>query len=182
MLGSADTARRGNLVSAVGMLLAVVATLLYNGDGLSYSWILVGLIVGGLIGAVAARRVKMTAHAGNGGACSTASAAWPACWWAGRSIAQPAGHGSSSVARAHRSLAVLIGGVTFTGSMIAYGKLAEKIAGKPDPVPRAEDRQPGLAAGRPGPASGSFSRRPEASGHGLLRAHRRCRWSSACWR
>ncbi len=45
MLGRAETARRGNLVSALGMLLAIVVTLLAG--GLSYLWILVGLLIGG---------------------------------------------------------------------------------------------------------------------------------------
>ncbi|MBU1071679.1 NAD(P)(+) transhydrogenase (Re/Si-specific) subunit beta, partial [bacterium] len=52
------TAVRGNLTSAVGMLLAVVVTLLAN--GLGYHYILLGFVVGALIGAVAATRVQMT--------------------------------------------------------------------------------------------------------------------------
>ena len=59
MLGRAETARRGNLVSALGMLLAIVVTLLAG--GLSYLWILVGLLIGGTIGLIAARTVQMTA-------------------------------------------------------------------------------------------------------------------------
>ena len=49
---------RGNLTSAVGMLLAVVVTLLAN--GLDYQWILLGAVIGGLIGGIAATRVQMT--------------------------------------------------------------------------------------------------------------------------
>ncbi|PIV81852.1 NAD synthetase, partial [bacterium CG17_big_fil_post_rev_8_21_14_2_50_64_8] len=52
------TAVRGNLISSVGMLLAVVVALLAN--GLDYTLIIVGAVVGGLIGAIAAVRVKMT--------------------------------------------------------------------------------------------------------------------------
>jgi NAD(P) transhydrogenase subunit beta len=63
MLGSAATARRGNLVSAIGMLLAVVVTLLAK-EILSYEWIIVGIIVGSLVGYIAAVRVKMTAMPG----------------------------------------------------------------------------------------------------------------------
>src|SRR5437867_13382743 len=59
MLSSPETARRGNVVSAVGMLLAIVATLL-KGD-LSFTWIAGGIVVGSGIGAVSAYRVKMTA-------------------------------------------------------------------------------------------------------------------------
>ena len=58
MLGKADTAKRGNLVSAVGMLLAVIVTLLSN--GLSYPLVIGGLAMGGAVGFVAAKRVQMT--------------------------------------------------------------------------------------------------------------------------
>ncbi len=58
-LGSAATARRGNLLSALGMLLAVVAALLDQGI-VEYQWILLGFAVGGVIGAAAARLVQMT--------------------------------------------------------------------------------------------------------------------------
>ena len=59
LLGKQATARRGNLLSAVGMLIAIVATLLVS--GLHYQWIIVGLVIGSAIGAVAAQRVQMTA-------------------------------------------------------------------------------------------------------------------------
>ena len=58
MLGSAKTARRGNLLSSVGMLLAIVVTLL--DEGLDYKFIIGGLLAGSVIGALAARIVKMT--------------------------------------------------------------------------------------------------------------------------
>ena len=58
MLGSAETARRGNMISGIGMLIAVVVTLLNK--GMSYEWIVAGLIVGTLIGGISARLVKMT--------------------------------------------------------------------------------------------------------------------------
>ena len=58
MLGKPATAVRGNKVSAVGMLIAVVATLLY--EGMDYKWILLGMAIGGVIGTVAAVRVPMT--------------------------------------------------------------------------------------------------------------------------
>ena len=48
MLSSQETARRGNMISAAGMLLAVVATLLTR--GLSYQWIVLGLAVGSVVG------------------------------------------------------------------------------------------------------------------------------------
>ena len=76
MLSSQKTARRGNLLSAVGMLIAVVTTLLFL-EIANWEWILGGIVVGGLIGAVAAVRVPMTAMPemvalfnGSGGAAS----------------------------------------------------------------------------------------------------------------
>jgi len=60
-LGSADTARRGNLISSIGMLLAVVVTLLpRDGGGLGYHWIVLGIAAGGAIGYIKAKRVEMT--------------------------------------------------------------------------------------------------------------------------
>ena len=59
MLGSPDTARRGNGISAIGMLVAIVAALLDQGI-VQYEFILGGMVAGGLIGAVAARTVAMT--------------------------------------------------------------------------------------------------------------------------
>ena len=59
MLGSPDTARRGNGVSAIGMLVAIVSALLDQGI-VQYEYILGGMIVGGAIGAIAARTVAMT--------------------------------------------------------------------------------------------------------------------------
>ncbi len=83
MLSNPASARRGNLIAAAGMLIAILGTIfLYRntetGDHLhNYSWIFTGLIIGGVIGALAARRVKMTAMPemvsmfnGMGGACA----------------------------------------------------------------------------------------------------------------
>ncbi len=136
MLGSADTARRGNLISGVGMLLAVVVTLL--ADGLDYTWILAGLLVGSVIGLVAARMVKMTAMPelvalfnGFGGLASLL-VAWAefekirSVGWAAYELEmQSNAIFSSFVIYA----AMLIGGVTFTGSVFAYGKLSGKLSG-----------------------------------------------------
>ena len=58
MLGRAETARRGNMISAIGMFLAVVVTLLVG--GLDFTWIIVGIVVGGAIGVFAARTVPVS--------------------------------------------------------------------------------------------------------------------------
>ena len=59
MLGSPATARRGNMFSALGMLVAIEAALLDQGI-VDFTWIAAGMLVGGAIGAVAARAVAMT--------------------------------------------------------------------------------------------------------------------------
>src|SRR5210317_93987 len=59
LLGSAATARKGNTMSSVGMLIAIVAALIDQGI-VEYQWIIAGVLVGGLIGATAARMVQMT--------------------------------------------------------------------------------------------------------------------------
>jgi len=130
MLGSARTAPRGNMISALGMLLAVVITLLAR-EVVSYPVILAGFVVGGAIGAVAAQRVKMTAMPemvalfnGFGGLASLLVG------WSGYHRAM-AGSAPPVFFMVATYLAVLIGGVTFTGSLIAYAKLAEKLTGKP---------------------------------------------------
>ena len=121
MLGSPDTARKGNGVSAVGMLVAIVAALLDQGI-VQYEYILGGMIVGGAVGAVAARTVAMTSMPemvalfnGVGGAASGLVGV------AALSIAD------GSFTYVTIILSILIGGVTFTGSLVAYGKLSETI-------------------------------------------------------
>ena len=127
MLGKAGTARRGNLWSSVGMLLAVVATLLYT-DVVAFEWIVVGALIGAVFGAVAAYRVPMTAMPemvglfnGFGGLASL-FVGWSDFH------RHPDGSMFTLVATV---LTILIGGITFSGSMVAYLKLAEKITGRP---------------------------------------------------
>lgn len=126
LMGSQASARRGNAISAVGMLIAVVVTLAQQ--GLQYQWIAAGLVIGSLVGIVLAVRVQMTSMPemvallnGFGGLASVLVA------WAEYDFhpAMPAGVAAPAV------LAVLIGGVTFTGSMVAFGKLSEILPGKP---------------------------------------------------
>jgi H+-translocating NAD(P) transhydrogenase subunit beta len=126
MLGRAETARRGNRVSALGMLVAVVATLVAG--GLDYTWIIVGIVAGAAIGGIAARRVQMTQMPemvalfnGSGGLASmlVGSAEY---------LRQPDAGAVTALAVV---LTVLIGGVCFTGSVVAFGKLSERISGRP---------------------------------------------------
>ena len=123
MLGSPATARRGNLVSALGMLIAIVATLL--AQGLDYRWIVIGMLIGGLIGTAGAYFVKMTAMPemvalfnGSGGLASLL-------------LSWSEYHHNPAMApfiALVTALSVFIGGVAFTGSMVAYAKLAGKIS------------------------------------------------------
>ena len=124
MLGSASTAVRGNRISSLGMLLAVVVTLLRS--GLDYQFIILGLIVGGIIGLIAAKRVQMTGMPelvalfnGFGGMASLL-VGWSEFekslefnWFLYLVVC----------------IAILIGGITFSGSIIAYLKLSGKIGG-----------------------------------------------------
>jgi H+-translocating NAD(P) transhydrogenase subunit beta len=126
MLGSPATARKGNGLSAVGMLIAVVAGLTDQGI-VSYEFIVIGLIVGALIGSVSARLVEMTSMPemvalfnGSGGAASLL-VGWAALYGGGD--AAPV----STFIAVTVILAILIGGVTVTGSLLAYGKLSERI-------------------------------------------------------
>ena len=127
MLGSPDTARNGNLLSASGMLLAVVITLL-NQDILTYEYIILGILLGSIVGASSAILVKMTSMPemvaifnGFGGLASLLVGS-------GEYLN---GTDQDSFTLFAIYLTLLIGGVTFTGSLIAYGKLSEIISGRP---------------------------------------------------
>jgi len=127
MLGHPRSARKGNMVSSMGMLLAVVVTLLSR-DIISFQWIILGMIIGSAIGILGARLVAMTSMPemvavfnGFGGIASLL-VAW------GVYLADP---GADTFTLVTLVLSVLIGGVTFTGSMVAYGKLSGLVTTKP---------------------------------------------------
>ncbi len=127
MLSSPKTARKGNFISAVGMLIAIIVTLL-NKHILTFEWIIVGVITGSLIGAIMAYKTPMTGMPqmvgvlnGFGGGASTL-VALSEFYKLGNNI--PTQTGIAIVA------SLLIGGVTFTGSMIAFGKLQGLVTGK----------------------------------------------------
>lgn len=131
MLGSPKTARKGNTYSAFGMLLAIVFTLL-DKNIISYEWIIIGIVVGSGIGTLFATRVKMTGMPqmvgllnGFGGGASTLVAM--AEYY--KVINDPALNFELDTTITI-ILSVLIGAVTFTGSMIAFGKLQGIVTGK----------------------------------------------------
>jgi len=125
-LGSPVTARRGNMLSALGMLLAVLATLC-NGHIISFQWILLGIVIGGSLGALVAFKAAMTempqmiALLHGCGALASVFVDWTAYHV----------HGATDLTNAITLyLSIVIGGLTVTGSAIAWGKLSEKIPGK----------------------------------------------------
>ena len=120
-LGSPATARRGNMISSLGMLIAVVVALLDQGI-VDFRWIAIGIALGCLIGVAAARLVAMTSMPemvalfnGFGGMASLLVG------WA--SI----GGADGTFTLVTIVLAILIGGLTFTGSLVAFGKLSETL-------------------------------------------------------
>jgi NAD(P) transhydrogenase subunit beta len=133
-LSHPETARRGNLYGIVGMTLAVLATVLgprVTAGGLP--WIIGSLAVGGAIGLYAARKVQMTQmpelvalmHSLVGlAACLVGFASY-----VDTSIVLEGA--AKTIHHVEIYLGILIGAVTFSGSVIAFGKLSGKIGGKP---------------------------------------------------
>ncbi len=127
LLSSPETAKRGNLVSSSGMLLAVLVTLL-DQSIIDFTWIIVGVCIGASIGYFAAIKIKITAMPemvalfnGFGGIASLLVG----------SAEYLNGVNQNPALLIAIYLTVLIGGVTFSGSLIAWGKLSETIRGNP---------------------------------------------------
>ena len=130
-LGSPATARTGNRLSALAMLLAVLATVFSN-DIASWEWILVGVIIGSGIGAYSARKVQMTSMPqlvaifnGLGGATSAVVAAGELIRLIDLEELIPQDVSITIMA------SVIVGGATLTGSLIAYGKLQGVVPTRP---------------------------------------------------
>lgn len=129
MLSSPDTARKGNNIAAAGMILAIIGTILFYrneaGEPVgNIPWIIGGLAIGGGLGYWMAIKVQMTAMPqmvsffnGTGGACSALIASMELF---SSSNSEP---GFLLVAY----LGIGVGTITFSGSMVAYGKLDDKI-------------------------------------------------------
>lgn len=126
-LGSPATARNGNQLAAFGMLLGVVITL-FDQEIVSFEFIIAGVVIGSLLGAVAAKKVQMTAMPemvavfnGFGGGAS-ALVAWG-------EFSRYAPEMFDAQALVTTGLSILIGSITFTGSFVAFGKLKGFIDG-----------------------------------------------------
>lgn len=141
MLGKPETAKKGNLYAAIGMGLAIVGTIfLYDNNGVklhNHAWIFGGLIVGSVIGTLMAKKVKMTGMPqmvsffnGMGGACAAliSLVEFNHISHAGDFTDAPA------LKLIIIFLGLVIGSISFAGSMIAYGKLDEKIKDKTLPL------------------------------------------------
>jgi H+-translocating NAD(P) transhydrogenase subunit beta len=131
-LGKTKDARKGNILSAVGMLIAIVATLLTI-NVISFLEIFICILIGGAIGLFYATRVQMTKipemvalFNGFGGLASFSVALSDYFQKSGNPLESLGGVNLTSII-----LSVLIGGLTFTGSLIAYLKLDGKISGQP---------------------------------------------------
>ena len=136
-LSHQETARRGNWFGIAGMAIAVIATVL-SGSVTNYGLLIVMVLVGGAIGAFLAARVQMTQmpelvailHSFVGLAAVLVGFA---TWF------DPEAHFTGAELTIHNVeiyLGVLIGAVTFTGSVVAFGKLNGKIGSKPLMLPR----------------------------------------------
>src|SRR5689334_8787944 len=134
-LANPETARRGNVLGIIGMAIAVLATVLGpRVTPAGYAWIIGALVVGGSVGLIAAKKVQMTQmpelvalmHSLVGlAACLVGFASY-----VDTSTVFPT-HAEKAIHEMEIYIGILIGAVTFSGSIVAFGKLSGKIGGKP---------------------------------------------------
>ncbi|WP_217571310.1 NAD(P)(+) transhydrogenase (Re/Si-specific) subunit beta [Mesorhizobium sp. GbtcB19] len=136
-LSHPTTSRRGNLFGMIGMAIAIATTLAYATPSVgSFGLIVLGLAIGGGIGAVTARRIAMTSmpqlvaafHSLVGFAAVMVAAA---AMYAPESFKIGTAGNIHAEALIEMSLGVAIGAITFTGSVIAFLKLDGRMSGKP---------------------------------------------------
>jgi NAD(P) transhydrogenase subunit beta len=134
MLSNPATARKGNLVAAGGMSIAIFGTIfLYEENGAklgNYPWIFAALAIGGIIGTMAAKKVKMTAMPemvslfnGMGGACAALISFIEFGHHAKNIVTETPSTGTLITIM----VGLVIGSISFAGSMIAWGKLNGKL-------------------------------------------------------
>ena len=133
MLSHPKTARRGNIVAAMGMLIAIVSTL-FGADVLDFKLIAIGMIIGAIIGGFVANKIEMTQMPqmvaifnglGGGASALIASAEFYVQYQ----------NSPTTFLLVTIILSVVIGTLTLTGSFIAFGKLQGLISGKPITYP-----------------------------------------------
>ena len=136
-LSSPESSRRGNILGMIGMAIAVLTTVATLPPA-SYGWLLLALVIGGGIGGTTAQKIKMTAmpqlvaafHSLVGlAAVLVAAAAYynPLAYH----IADPATGLIHVGSRIEMSLGIVIGAVTFSGSVVAFAKLQALVSGNP---------------------------------------------------
>lgn len=126
LLGHPATARKGNILSGIAMLVAIIVTLM-DQNIVSYGWIIVSVLAGSVVGIYVSQKVEMTGMPelvslfnGVGGLASAAVAT-------AAIVASDLTSGIATIS----VIALIIGAVTFSGSLVAWGKLSERISGKP---------------------------------------------------
>ena len=139
-LSNPETSRRGNLYGIIGMTIAVLATVFGpRVSAAGISWIIAAMVVGGSVGLYAARKVQMT-QMPELVALMHSLVGISACLIGFANYIDPTAslHLSGAEKAIHEIevyLGILIGAVTFSGSLIAFGKLSGKIGGKPMLLP-----------------------------------------------
>ena len=128
-LASPITARNGNRLASLGMLIAIVLTILKYTDN-NFEWIILGIVIGGLLGIILSKYVQMTAipqlvaiFNGFGGGASALVAIYE--------ILYPKESVISIFVLAAIAFSTVLGSLTLTGSFIAFGKLQEIIPTRP---------------------------------------------------
>jgi NAD(P) transhydrogenase subunit beta len=151
-LSNPETSRQGNLFGMIGMAIAIVTTLAWHPPADRMAWLLVvlGMAVGGGIGAVIARRVPMTAMPELVAAFHSL-VGMAAVLVAAGALYAPSAFDIGTVGTIHRSslvemsIGVAIGAITFTGSVIAFLKLSARMSGAPILLPARHAINIGLA-------------------------------------
>ena len=144
-LGKVHTARQGNFLSAIGMLIAISATF-FKMEAMPLNWIVAGIGLGVIIGVISATKVAMTAmpemvaifNGFGGGASALVASAELLKYIQDTKLYTDKlleTNSSLSITMFTIVISVLIGTVTFTGSFIAWGKLQGKISGQPITYP-----------------------------------------------
>jgi NAD(P) transhydrogenase subunit beta len=134
-LSHPKSARMGNIYGIVGMVIAIAATVALPGV-VSFSTIIIGILIGGAIGTVIALKIAMTALPQLVAAFHSL-VGLAAVFVAGSAFFSPEAYGIGTVGDIHTgsliemSIGTAIGAITFTGSIIAFGKLQGLISGKP---------------------------------------------------
>jgi NAD(P) transhydrogenase subunit beta len=150
-LSHPESSRQGNRFGMIGMAVAVVATLAHHGmSGIGYGLILLGIVIGGSIGAVVAHRIQMTALPQLVAAFHSL-VGLAAVFVAASALNAPEAFGIGvrgaiyTESLIEMSIGLAIGAITFTGSLIAFAKLQALMSGSPITFPGQHKLNLGLA-------------------------------------